>query len=231
MSEIQEIHVLVERREETGKEEVGRLRRTGRIPAVLYGGGKPPIAISVDGVAVKEILKGEGGENTIFLLKLKGTKEERRAMIKEMQRDPMTGRILHLDFIRVTRGHKLNVTIRIDVSGDAAGVREGGRLDFITRELQVEVLPKDMFDRIEVDVSDLVIGDQVMVRDLVDKLPGSARFLEDDNRVILLIEAPRSEAQQEEEEEALLAADRLIGEEAEPEVIKKGKADEEEAGD
>ncbi len=231
MSDIQEIHVLVERREETGKEEVGRLRRTGRIPAVLYGGGKPPIAISVDGVAVKEILKGEGGENTIFLLKLKGTKEERRAMIKEMQRDPMTGRILHLDFIRVTRGHKLNVTIRIDVSGDAAGVREGGRLDFITRELQVEVLPKDMFDRIEVDVSDLVIGDQVMVRDLVDKLPGSARFLEDDNRVILLIEAPRSEAQQEEEEEALLAADRLIGEEAEPEVIKKGKADEEEAGD
>jgi len=231
MSEIQEIHVLVERREETGKEEVGRLRRTGRIPAVLYGGGKPPIAISVDDAAIKEILKGEGGENTIFLLKLKGTKEERRAMIKEMQRDPMTGRILHLDFIRVTRGHKLNVMVRIEVSGDAAGVHEGGRLDFITRELQVEVLPKDMFDRIEVDVSDLEIGDQVMVGDLVDKLPESARFLEDDHRVILLIEAPKSEAQQEEEDEGLLAADRLIGEEAEPEVIKKGKAEEEEAGD
>lgn len=225
MADTKEIQVKVERRKETGKAEVGRLRHKGQIPAVLYGAGKPPIAISVGTEVIKELLKGEGGENTIFLLKLKGTKEERLAMIKEIQRDPMSLSILHMDFIRVTKGHKLTVSINVEIFGDCAGVREGGRVDFITRELQVEVLPKDMFDHIEIDVSDLEIGDQITVADVVDKLPESAKFLEDDGRVILHVEAPKAEVE-EEEEEGLVEAEGLITEEtAEPELIKKGKGE------
>lgn len=227
MSEMNEIKVTVESRKETGKAEVGRLRHKGRIPAVLYGAGKPPVAISVDSETVKEILRGEGGENTIFLLKLKGSKDERLAMIKEIQRDPMRGHILHLDFIRVTAGHTLNVMINVELTGESAGVKEGGRLDFITRELEVEVLPKEMFDHITVDVSHLEIGDQITVGDLVGHLPGSAKFLEDEGRVILNIEQPMAEEEIEEEEE-LAEAERLITEQAEPEVIGKGKDEEEE---
>lgn len=222
MSDTNEILVTVERRKEIGKAEVGRLRRRDRIPAVLYGAGKPSVAISVGTEVVKEILSGEGGENTIFLLKLKGTKEERLAMIKEIQRDPMSGRILHMDYIRVTKGHKLNVAIRVEIFGDCQGVREGGRVDFITRELQVEVLPKDMFDHITIDIEDLEIGQQITVADVEDKLPESAKFLEDENRVILHVEAPKAEVEEEEDEE-LLEAERLITEQAEPELIKKGK--------
>ncbi len=226
MSDTNEIHVKVERRKEIGKAEVGRLRHKGKIPSVLYGAGMPPIAISVEADVIKELLRGEGGENTIFLLKLKGTKEERLAMIKEIQRDPMSLSILHIDFIRVTKGHTLTVSINVEIFGDCHGVREGGRVDFITRELQVEVLPKDMFDHIKIDISDLDIGDQITVADVVDKLPESAKFLEDDYRVILHVEAPKIEVE-EEEEEGLLEAEALITEEqAEPELIKKGKGEE-----
>ncbi len=230
MSESNEIHVVVERRTETGKAEVGRLRHKGLVPAVLYGAGKPPVAISVEEDSVKEILGGKGGENTIFLLKLKNSKDESRVMIKEIQRDPMSLRILHLDFIRVTKGQKLTVTINVTVFGDCQGVREGGLVNFVTRELQVEVLPKDMFDNFELDITNLDIGQQITVGDCADKLPESARFLDDDGRVIVLVEAPKAEVEEEEEEGGLAEAERLISEQAEPELIKKGKDEESEEG-
>lgn len=225
MSESSDIHITVTKREETGKAEVGRLRRTGRIPAVVYGGGKPPVSISVEDDAVQRILKSEGGDNTIFLLKLEDGKEERRAMIKEMQQDPMTGKFLHLDFIRVLKGHKLNVTVRLEVFGDSVGVREGGRMDFITRELAVEVLPRDMFDKIEIDISELEIGQQVTVADLEEHLPKSGKFMDDGQRVVVVIGVPRSVEEEEVEEDA--AADLLMAEQAEPELIGKTKDGEE----
>ena len=203
MSESNEIKVIVERRTETGKAEVGRLRHKGRVPAVLYGAGKPPVAIAVEEDSIKEILGGKGGENTIFLLKLKSTKDESRVMIKEIQRDPMSLRILHMDFIRVTKGQKLTVTINISIVGDCSGVREGGLVNFITRELQVEVLPKDMFDNFELDISELDIGQQITVGDCTDKLPASARFLDDPGRVIVLVEVPKAEVEEEELEEGV----------------------------
>jgi large subunit ribosomal protein L25 len=225
--ETADITLTVDKREEKGTGPAGRLRAMGQVPAVLYGGDKGPVPISVDEDAVKEILKQEAGENTIFLLKLKGTKDERRAMIKELQVDPISGHFIHIDFIRVTAGHKLNVTIRIDLIGDCVGVRHGGRVDFQSRDLAVEVLPRHMFDHIDIDTTDMDIGDVVTVGDLEDELPESGKFLEDPARVVVLIEAPR--AIEEEEEEAELEAEGLEEEEgAEPEVIGKGKADEEE---
>jgi large subunit ribosomal protein L25 len=226
--ETADITLTVDKREEKGTNPSGRLRALGQVPAVLYGGDKGSVPISVDEDAVKEILKQEAGENTIFLLKLKGTKEERRAMIKELQVDPISGQFIHIDFIRVTAGHALNVTVRIELSGDCAGVRHGGRIDFQSRELAVEVLPRHMFDRIEIDTTDMEIGDVVTVADLEDRLPESGKFLEDPSRVVVLIEAPR--AIEEEEEEEGLALEGLETEEgAEPEVIGKGKEEEEAA--
>jgi large subunit ribosomal protein L25 len=222
--ETADIVLTVDKREDKGTNPSGRLRAEGRVPAVLYGGGKPSVPISVDEGAVKEILKQEAGENTIFLLKLRGTQEERRAMIKELQVDPISGRFVHIDFIRVTAGHKLNVSIHVDLVGDCVGVRHGGRIDFVSRELSVEVLPRHMFDHIDVDMTEMEIGDVVTVADLEDKIPESAKFLEDPSRVVVVVETPRLVEEEAEEEEA---EELVVEEGAEPEVIGRGAEQEE----
>jgi large subunit ribosomal protein L25 len=226
MSESTDIVITVEQRADLGKEAAGRLRREGNVPAVVYGGDRPPVPITVEEERVRELLKQEAGGNTIFLLKMKGTAEERRAMIKEIQVDPLSGKFQHIDFIRVTRGHKLHVSMPVELVGDSAGVRHGGRIDFVTRELAVEILPREMFDKITVDIADLEVGEHINVGDLEDKLPPSARFEEDPSRVVVVIEVPRVlEEEVEEEEEA--EEEMVISETAEPELIRKGKEDEE----
>jgi large subunit ribosomal protein L25 len=195
------------------------------VPSVIYGGDQGPVAISVDEHSVKEILKGAAGENTIFLLKLKGSDEERLAMIKELQVDRIGGKFIHIDFIRITRGHKLNVNIPVELVGDCVGVREGGRVDFVSRDIEVEILPRDIFDKFVLDISDLEIGEHLKVADVAGQLPEDAKFLVDESRVVVVIEAPRAEEEEEEEEEAEVALE--DGEAAEPEVIGKGKGDEE----
>lgn len=197
----------------------------GRVPSVIYGGELGPVAISVDEHSVKEILKGAAGENTIFLLKLKGTDEERLAMIKELQVDRIGGKFIHIDFIRITRGHKLTVNIPVELVGDCAGVRHGGRVDFVSREIEVEILPRDMFDKFVLDISNLDVGENLTVAELAGQLPENARFLDDENRVVVVVEIPR--VVEEEEEEAEEAEAALETEEAaEPEVIGKGKGEE-----
>jgi len=221
MTDNGDIVITVERRKESGTSVAKKLRREGLIPAVVYGGSKPAYPISVNEEVVRDLLR-KHGENTLFLLKVKGTKDERRAMIKATQVHPISGSIKHIDFIRVTKGHKLNITVPVELQGDSVGVRLGGRLDFITRELQVEVLPRHLFSRFLVDISELDINDNVTVAELEPQLPESGKFLEDAARVVLQIEAPRLDVEEEEEEEGL-----VVAESAEPELIKKGKDEEE----
>ncbi len=221
MTDNGDIVITVERREDSGTSVAKKLRREGLIPAVVYGGNKPPYPISVNEVVVRELLR-EHGENTLFLLKVKGTKDERQAMIKATQVHPISGQIKHIDFIRVTKGHLLNVTVPVELTGDSVGVRLGGRLDFITRDLQVEVMPRHLFNNFTVDISELDINDNITVADLESQLPESGKFLEDAARVILQIEAPRLAEEEEEEEEDL-----VVAASAEPELIKKGKDEEE----
>jgi len=224
-----EITITVEAREGRGTGEAGRMRNQGRVPSVLYGGDKPPVAISVDEHAVQEILKGAAGENTIFLLKLKGTDEERLAMIKELQVDRISGKFIHIDFIRITRGHKLTVKMPVELVGDCVGVRNGGRVDFVSREIEIEILPREMFDKFVLDITNLEVGELLKVADLASQLPENASFLDDENRVICVVEIPR--VIEEEVEEEALEEEAVISEAAEPEVIGKGKGEEEEEGE
>lgn len=232
MADSKELVMTVETREGTGKEAAKKLRTAGLIPAVVYGADKPAYPIVVDREAIIRVLKSETGENTIFLLKLKGTKQERRAMIKEIQTDPLTGDFVHLDFIRVTRGHKLNVTINVKLEGDSVGVRGGGVIDFASRELALEILPRHMIDSVTVDISELDIGDMITVSDLESMLPESGKFLEDSNRVVVKVDAPRAVEEEEEAEEVLEGdEDMVTDEQAEPEVIHGKGKDEAEGGE
>jgi large subunit ribosomal protein L25 len=219
-----EMTITVELREGRGSSEAGRMRHQGRVPAVVYGGDKPPVAISVDERSVKEILKSAAGENTIFLLKLEDASEERLAMIRELQVDPISGRFIHIDFIRITRGHKLTVKMPVELIGDCAGVRHGGRVDFVTRDVEIELLPREMFDKFVLDISNLEVGEHLKVADLASQLPENGRFVDDEQRVVVVVEAPRAVV----EEEVAAAGAELVTEEGEePEVIGKGKAEDE----
>jgi large subunit ribosomal protein L25 len=220
MRESAEIVITVEKRPEQGRGPARRMRRVGQIPAVLYGGDRPPVSISVDEHSLRELLKQEAGENTIFLLKLEGTKEERRAMIREIQKDPISGHFLHIDFIRILAGQKIHVRIPVELAGDCLGVRQGGRVDFISRELAVELLPEEMIDKFSVDMTTLDVGHHVSVADLQSVLPPSARFLEDPHRMVVVVEAPKAEV-----EAAAPVGEAVISEAAEPEVIRKGKVE------
>jgi large subunit ribosomal protein L25 len=230
MSEKSDAFVLeVERREVHGSGASRQMRASGRVPAVVYGGGLDPLNIAVHEKDFSELLKQEYGENTIFLLKLKGTKQERLAMIHEMQVDPISRSYLHVDFIRITKGHAVRVNVPVELVGDSVGVRHGGLMDFQTRELDIEVLPGEMFEKIVVDISELDVDQTILVQDVLDQLPKSGRALDDPERVIVAVVAPR--AVEEEEEEVEEAAELITDEETEPEVIRKGRGDEEEGGE
>ncbi len=226
MSETPDLVITVHKRESHGGSTGQKLRREGRIPAVVYGGDMAPDLIAVDLESYDILMRQVTGEHTIFLLKLEDATDERRAMIKEVQRDPISGKPLHVDFIRVIKGHKLNIEIPVELAGDCVGVRHGGRVDFVSRSLKLEILPREMFDKLTVDVSELDLGDQVTVADLVPMLPPSARFLEEPARTIVVIEGPRDRPT-EDEEAAAAAPARVIDEAAEPEVIRKGREDSE----
>ena len=210
MSEIMTIEV--QPREETGKNANRRSRSRGKIPAVVYGGGKESVSIEVDRKTLVDTLKGHGGENPIFLLKL-GDKE-RHAMIRHTQVDPLSRQVIHIDFQRVLLDQKVRVAVPVELVGTPVGVKtEGGLLDFVTREVHVESLPGQIPKHIEGDVTNLHVGQHLEARDL--KLPEGVTLLDDADKVIVSIGHGRLET----------PAETAAAEQAEPEVIKKTKAE------
>jgi large subunit ribosomal protein L25 len=209
-----ELTIEVSPRDTKGKNYNRRARAGGRIPAVVYGGDRPSVPIAVDRPTILSLLRTEAGENSIFLLKLEGGKNSRHAMIKEMQVNPRTREIQHIDFQRVNMDEKLRVQVPIELVGVAVGVkRDGGVLDFVTREVEVECLPVDIPEHLELDVTALEIGDHAEAGSLT--IPKGAELIEAEDRVIVSISAPRLvEEEETEEEEGLLEAPK-----AEPTVI------------
>jgi len=216
-----EVTLEVTRRERSGKEYAKKLRQDNKIPAVVYGGHKEPVAITVERKAVSDLIqKSEHGIRSIFLLKMAGTDQQRHAMIKDMQMDPISRRMTHIDFVRVVMDEVVRLTVPVRLTGSSIGVKEGGILDFQMRELHVECLPNAIPDTIEVDITTLGAHQQVRISDL--KLPEGVKVEEDPHRVIVGVTSPRAEIVPE-----VVAAAAEPGA-AEPEVIKKGKTETEE---
>ncbi|HEY5907179.1 MAG TPA: 50S ribosomal protein L25, partial [Vicinamibacteria bacterium] len=220
-----EIVVAAESRTESGKNANRRLRASGKIPGVLYGTGKAPTAVSVSPKDIGNILKSASGENTLFELEIAGSR--RKVILKEFQLEPLKNRLLHADFYEVALDKAIQVKVHVELHGVPVGVKvQGGILDFVTRELEVSCLPTDIPAKFEVDVSQLELGKHLRVSDL--KIPEKVVVLTEADVVVAHVVAPRAE------EEVAPAAEAVAGAEAagaEPEVIKKGKAEAEGEGD
>ena len=217
-----------EKRDGRGKNEARRLRVSGRIPAVLYGVEKDKAtAISVDPKALSKILHSESGANTLIGLQLDGT--DTRVLVKEYQIDPIFHKLLHADFYQVAMDRTLTVTVPIVLKGEARGVKQqGGIVDFVNREIEIEVLPGDIPENITVDVSELMLHQGVRVRDL--QIEGAKWTpVSEPETMIVHVVALRAEEEEAPAAEAVAAAAATPGTApSEPEVIKKGKTEKEE---
>jgi large subunit ribosomal protein L25 len=215
-----EFVVPAESRSETGKNVNRRLRSRGMIPGVLYGTGKDSTPVAVSPVVIGAILKSATGENTLFDLDLGGRR--RRVILKEFQREPLRGQLLHADFYEVALDKVLQVKVPIELEGTPVGVKlQGGIVDFVTRELEVECLPADIPAKVTVDISHLELGKHLRVSEV--KLGDKVKVLDEPELVIAHVVVPRAEVVAE---AAPAEAAPVEGEAAtEPEVIKKGKAE------
>ena len=210
-------------RESFGKNEARRTRRDGKVPAVLYGGdGKDATPIAVPPKALLRILHSEAGQNTLISLKLPGGGDA-RVLVKDFQLDPVTHQVLHADFYRVAMDRALQVTIPVLVTGEPKGVKQqGGILEFIRREVEIECLPGDIPENVTVDVSELMLHQGIRVRDIpVD--PKWKPITEGEAMLVHVI-MPKAEEVPAPAEAAAAAAAVPVA--AEPEVIKKGKKEE-----
>jgi large subunit ribosomal protein L25 len=210
------------RRDTFGRNNAGRLRRAGRIPAVLYGGGgREGEPVAVDPKALMQILHASG-LNTLISLKLEGAGDA-RVLVKEYQLHPVTHKLLHADFYRVAMDRILRVTVPVHLTGDAKGIKaQGGVLDFVNRDVVIECLPADIPEHLTVDVTELSLNDGIRVRDL--DTGGKWKAVSDPEMLIVHVVAPKVEA----EPVAAEAAAATPAAPAEPEVIKKGKTEAEE---
>ena len=216
------------KREGRGKNEANRLRASGQIPAVVYGSkkdGKAPegVAVSVDPKAVLRILHSDSGANTLINLRVDGT--EARVMVKEYQLDPITHQLLHADFYALAMDKAITVTVPIVLKGESRGVKQqGGIVDFVTRDIEVQCLPTDIPGHIDVDVTELMLNQSIRVKDLAQDPKWKA--MTDGETMIVHVVMPKAEESAQATDAA--AAEAAPAAAAEPEVIKKGKEEKEE---
>ena len=208
-------------RTQRGKNEARRLRASGKVPAVVYGDKDGARAIAVDPKTLSKILRTELGANTLIQLKLAGGGDT-RVLVKEYQIDPVTHQLLHADFYRVAMDKVIRVTVTVVPRGEPKGVKQqGGVLDVVHRQLEIECLPADIPQHIEVDVTEMMVGMNVRVRDVATDAKWKA--LSDPDMMLLHVIIPKVEEVAPTPEAAAAAAGAAP---AEPEVIKKGKKEE-----
>jgi large subunit ribosomal protein L25 len=193
-----------------------RVRVAGKIPAVVYGAGQDAVAVTVDPKVITKILHSESGHNTIFDLNVEGAAIA-KAMIVDWQHEPIKGKLLHIDLKRIAMDKMMRVSVPIQLIGTAIGVKtQGGILDHVLREVEIECLPSDIPSHLDVDVSALELHGAIHVSDLPHS--GSIKFLGDENATVAHVTAVKEEAAAE-----------VVAAPTEPEVAKKGKTDAEAA--
>src|SRR3984957_9065179 len=214
------IVVEASNRETRGKNEARRLRLTGKVPAVLYGGKGEALTLSVNAKQVGNILRSESGHNTLFQVDLGGKHEP--AILKDWLVDPVSGRLLHVDLLRIAMDVRMRVKVPVHTFGDPTGVKvQGGVFEIVEREVEVECLPADIPSEFRADVSGLALNQALRAGELqidTDKI----KLITDKDRVLAHVVTLRVE---EEKPADAVAADAATP--AEPEVIKKGKKEEE----
>ena len=217
-----ELSIEVQPRETSGTKASKRLRREGKVPAVVYGGDRPTTPIVIDRRSLIELIKKAGSEHAVFLLKLAGSGKERHCMVHELEVDPTTREIVHVDFLRVDMKEKVRLEVPVELVGVPDGVKnEGGILDFVHREVEIECLPGDIPRHLDLDVSALHIGQHVEASQIV--LPEGIELITDPTRTIAAVAAPRIVEEPTEEEEGML----IEAERVEPEVVGRRRAEEE----
>jgi large subunit ribosomal protein L25 len=217
MAEHEEITIKAQVRDGRGKNDARRTRRAGLVPITIYGGGGETVAAAAPLGALAAVLRSEAGRNTIFTLDVEGVGPS-EVMFHDRQIDPVRGRLVHADFQRLVKGQKIEVTVPLHLVGEPVGVREEeGVLEQIMRELEIRCQPREIPDAIDVDVSNLGVHDVLHVSDI--PVSENIEILNDPDAVVATVGIVREEpvAAPAVEEEAA----------AEPEVIAKGKKDEE----
>jgi large subunit ribosomal protein L25 len=219
---IKDLTINASPRDGIGKGFARRLRAKGLIPASVYGGNQDALPVAVSAKEIAGILRSDTGRNTIFKLIVDGGAEPATVIIRELQIDPIKGRLLHADLLRLEMNTATRVSVSIEFAGEPVGVKlEGGILDTQAREVEIECLPGDIPEHIQVDVSNLHVGDHVTAADLIydrEKI----KLLIDEHQTIAGVLAPRLV-----EEAAPAPVEAEAASTAEPEVIKKGKTEEE----
>ena len=203
-------------RSDRGKNEARRLRLTGKVPAILYGGKGDAISLALNTKQIGAILRSESGHNTLFQVDLAGKHEP--AILKDWQVDPVTGNLLHVDLVRVAMDVRMRVKVPVHTFGEPAGVKQqGGVFEVVTREVEIECLPAEIPTEFKMDVTPLMLGQQLRAKELpIDT--AKMKLITDPERVLAHVVALKVE---EEKPVEAVAADAATP--AEPEVIKKGK--------
>ncbi len=218
---MEKITLTAQAREKAGKGVARTLRRNSMVPAVLYGHGKS-MPISMNNKEVTRVLNTEGGEHALITLKINGAKDQadRMALIKDYQLDPVKGSLIHVDLMEVAMNEKVKIPVAVHITGSALGVKEGGILQSGLRTLDIECLPNQIPDSINVDISALNINESVHVRDIT--VAEGIRILTDGDATVATIQPPISA---EKLEAMLTATPAAATEGAEPELVKKPKAE------
>ena len=210
-----------EKRAETGKNAARRIRHAGRVPGNLCGDKQEALSLTLSSKQLNAMLRSEAGQNTIFELKVSGG-EHTPAMIVDTQLDPVRGHLLHVDLQRIAMDKKLKVSVHVLLTGEAPGVKvQGGILEVVQREVEVECLPSEIPEHITIGIETLELGQYIRVADLQKVAGGNVYILSDPDGVICHVVAPKVEEEVKPEGEEAAAAPE------EPELIKKGKTAEE----
>jgi large subunit ribosomal protein L25 len=219
------VRLEVEQRESRGSADARRLRREGFIPGVLYGRGKSPHAFCVPERELRRVLTGPSGLHAILDVVLDGQKTTHASILKDYQQDVITGRIAHIDLQEVRLDQPIQAQVVIELVGEAQGSVEGGVLSQVTREVNVEALPLEVPERIEVDVTTMQMGDTLRLSDVAAQ--DGVTFLDDpEETVIATVTVPTQIVEPEPEEEELEEGEELAEGEEPPEGAAEGEAEE-----
>jgi large subunit ribosomal protein L25 len=218
-----EVTLTARRREQRGKEQAKKLRQNSQVPGVVYGHGHPAVAITLNSQDLLPLFRADASDNTIITLKLDGEAKDLKAIIRDIQTEPIYNKLIHIDFQEILLTEKIKVPVHIELTGEAPGIKEGGILEHILHSVEVFCLPTDIPDKIVLDISSLKLGHSLHISDITAE---KFEVLGAPTQPIVAVITPR--AMEEEATVAGAAATPAAEAPAEPELVGRKKKEDEE---